>query len=962
MYLTAALLTILPLVSADTIANMFEWSHDDVAKECVSFLAPHGYKGVQVSPVNEVPVLNGRPWWERYQPFSYKLVSRSGDEAAFKRMVETCNGVGVRVYVDVVFNHMSADQPWGTTGTAGSRPDTHAKKYTEVPYGPNDFHPPCGISDWGNRWQVRNCELMGLHDLNQASEYVRGKIVEFLNHLIDIGVAGFRVDAAKHMEPTDLAVIYGRTNNLNTRWFPEGTRPYFFQEIMSNQDNDAIKPQEYTRIGGALDFKYGFELARAFSYGNDHNQLKWFYNFGEKWNLLPWKDSVVFIDNHDTQREGVFDRQVITYKQSRQYKMANGFMLAWPHERAVVMSSYSFNDKDQSPPAYPVPINQDGSCGGGWVCEHRWRQIYNMVAFANVVKGTGVNDWWTNGNDQVAFCRGDKGFIAINGESGDLDADLQTCLPPGNYCDVVSGQKQDGRCTGITINVRQGGMAKIRVAGNAEDGFLAIHAQLNMILTAALLTILPLVSADTIANMFEWSHDDVAKECVRFLAPHGYKGVQVSPVNEAPVLNGRPWWERYQPFSYKLVSRSGDEAAFKRMVETCNGVGVRVYVDVVFNHMSADQPWGTTGTAGSRPDTHAKKYPEVPYGPNDFHPPCGIQDWGNRWQTRNCELVGLHDLNQSSEYVRGKIVEFLNHLVDIGVAGFRVDAAKHMEPNDLAVIYGRTKNLNTRWFPEGSRPYFFQEILSNQDGDAIKPQEYTRIGGALDFKYGFELARAFSYGNDHNQLRWFYNFGEQWNLLPWRDSVVFIDNHDTQRDGVFGRQVITHKQSRQYKVNSMANGFMLAWPHERAVVMSSYSFNDKDQSPPAYPVPVNQDGSCGGGWVCEHRWRQIYNMVGFANVVKGTGVNDWWSNGKDQVAFCRGDKGFIAINGEPWDLDVDLQTCLPPGNYCDVVSGQKQDGRCTGITINVRQGGMAKIRVAGNAEDGFLAIHAQSKL
>jgi glycosidase len=40
--------------------------------------------------------------------------------------------------------------------------------------------------------QVRNCELGGLVDLNQGSEYVREKIIGFLNHLIDLGVGGFR--------------------------------------------------------------------------------------------------------------------------------------------------------------------------------------------------------------------------------------------------------------------------------------------------------------------------------------------------------------------------------------------------------------------------------------------------------------------------------------------------------------------------------------------------------------------------------------------------------------------------------------------------------------------------------------------------------------------------------------------------------------------------------------------------
>lgn len=54
--------------------------------------------------------------------------------------------------------------------------------------------------------KVRNCRLVGLIDLNQGKEYVRDKISEYMNHLIDLGVAGFRIDAAKHMWPADLKV------------------------------------------------------------------------------------------------------------------------------------------------------------------------------------------------------------------------------------------------------------------------------------------------------------------------------------------------------------------------------------------------------------------------------------------------------------------------------------------------------------------------------------------------------------------------------------------------------------------------------------------------------------------------------------------------------------------------------------------------------------------------------------
>jgi len=46
-------------------------------------------------------------------------------------------------------------------------------------------------------------------------------------------------------------------------------------------------------------------------------------------------------------------------------------------------------------------------------------------AFQFVTSGTSVNDWWDNGNNQIAFCRGDRGFIAINNEDYPLSGNFQ---------------------------------------------------------------------------------------------------------------------------------------------------------------------------------------------------------------------------------------------------------------------------------------------------------------------------------------------------------------------------------------------------------------------------------------------------------------------------------------------------------------------------------------------------------
>lgn len=219
-----------------------------------------------------------------------------------------------------------------------------------------------------------------------------------------------------------------------------------------------------------------------------------------------------------------------------------------------------------------------------------------------------------------------------------------------------------------------------------------------------------------IVHLFEWPWNSIAEECERYLGPKGFAGVQVSPVQENVVIPGRPWFERYQPQSYLLTTRSGTRDQFKEMVARCNKSGIRIYVDVVFNHMAAFQG---LGTGGSVSNISLLDFRAVPFSASNFNQNCDILDYKNATQVRNCWLVGLPDLDQSQELVRIKIADFLNDLIDLGVTGFRVDAAKHMWPRDLENIYGRLKNLNTNFgFSANQRPFLAQEVI-DLGGEAV---------------------------------------------------------------------------------------------------------------------------------------------------------------------------------------------------------------------------------------------------
>lgn len=461
-------------------------------------------------------------------------------------------------------------------------------------------------------------------------------------------------------------------------------------------------------------------------------------------------------------------------------------------------------------------------------------------------------------------------------------------------------------------------------------------------------------------HLFEWRWADIANECENFLAPNGFAGVQISPPNENLVISNRPWWERYQPASYILTTRSGNRAAFADMTRRCNAVGIRIYADAVINHMAAGNG---AGTGGSSVSAGSLSFPAVPYGPNDFNPNCAINNYNDPNQVRNCWLVGLPDLRLSTEYVRGKIVDFMNDLISLGVAGFRVDAVKHMWPGDIQNIFGRLNNLNTAYgFAANSRPFITQEVI-DLGGEAISKDEYLHLGTVTEFRYSAEIGRAF---HGRNQLRWLHNFGTAWGFMASTSALTFVDNHDNQRGhGAGGDDVLTYKNPKQYK---MATAFHLAWPFGIPRIMSSFAFSNGDQGPPAdgngnlIPPQFNAQGACTNGWVCEHRWSQIFRMVGFRNVVSGTSTANWWDNGNNQIGFSRGNRGFIAFNNESGGLSRTFQTGLPAGSYCDIASGQRSGSSCTGRTITVDGSGNASINLPGNDPDGFIAIHADQRL
>jgi alpha-amylase len=457
--------------------HLFEWKWTDIAKECENFLGPKGFAAVQVSPPNEhnwVATGDGAPypWWMRYQPVSYSLDrSRSGTRAEFVDMVNRCNAQGVAIYVDAIINHMSG----GNSGTSSAGNAWTAKNYPRVPFGSTDFHTTCGITNYNDAGNVQYCELSGLQDLDTGKPYVRTKIADYLVDLVNIGVKGFRVDAAKHMSPADVGAIMSEVNGRVTN------RPYWFLEVIG-APGEAVQPSQYTGLNtgtiNITEFKYGKDLYGKFAGSGKLADLQ---TFGPTWGLLASHQAVAFTDNHDNQR-GHGGSGNLTYHYGATYDLANVFMLAWPYGYPALMSSFAFYKDTNYDTSFGPPYNtSNGSTKGpwdngvtspacfnqtrgGWVCEHRYRPIANMVGFRNAVNGDwNVTNWWSNGNNQIAFGRGSLGFVAINKEGSALVRSFATGLAAGRYCDVISGDLVNGACTGDSYTVDSSGNVQLTV-------------------------------------------------------------------------------------------------------------------------------------------------------------------------------------------------------------------------------------------------------------------------------------------------------------------------------------------------------------------------------------------------------------------------------------------------------------------------------------------------------------------
>ncbi|KAI9608564.1 hypothetical protein H4Q26_004747 [Puccinia striiformis f. sp. tritici PST-130] len=387
--------------------QLFQWRYSDVGNECEAFLGPNGYRYVQISPPHEH--IEGPQWWTDYQPVSYRIGSKRGSEAEFDAMVQRCASAGVGVIVDVVFNHMSAGSI--TEARRGSAGSSYRKyEYSDI-YTRKNFH-KCRkrgnleISNYMDRYEVQNCELVGLADLKTSQRHVQNQLRRYLARLVEKGVTGLRVDAAKHIPVRDLLDIL--------RFVPLRV----VQEIMYT-GGEPIRPEEYSTVGRVHIFQAAYDLKRMFlSDGIAYlgHPVPW----GPQWG--DGSQSQIFVTNWDLERN---EHSIRIDQHAGPYLLCQVFILTWGYGQVDVFSGFNFTAYDEAP---QDPVAQCGRFG--WRCEHRHPMIIGAIQLGAAASDEPVQNIVTSGAHRLAFSRGSKVFVAINNDDSDwLLEDVVVGLP-----------------------------------------------------------------------------------------------------------------------------------------------------------------------------------------------------------------------------------------------------------------------------------------------------------------------------------------------------------------------------------------------------------------------------------------------------------------------------------------------------------------------------------------------------
>lgn len=268
----------------------------------------------------------------------------------------------------------------------------------------------------------------------------------------------------------------------------------------------------------------------------------------------------------------------------------------------------------------------------------------------------------------------------------------------------------------------------------------------------------------------------------------GVTGIWLMPIMPAPS------YHKYDTTDYYNVDDEyGSLDDFKDLLKECHKRGISVVIDLVINHTSIQHPWFVDALAGD--PTYRDYYNFTTEAEATGEIDLNATVWGhNVWNKVGDDYYYAifydqqPDLNFENEAVRQEMLDVASFWLDLGVDGFRLDAAKHLYGDyEYAEDFNLTEK-NVEWWE-----IFRAHVLSENENAVLvaevwaSSEEVQKYVSVFDVMFNFDVAedliQMLVAGNNEsdlaNELHYFYKALE--NTSDIYVDAPFLSNHDQNR-------------------------------------------------------------------------------------------------------------------------------------------------------------------------------------
>ena len=258
----------------------------------------------------------------------------------------------------------------------------------------------------------------------------------------------------------------------------------------------------------------------------------------------------------------------------------------------------------------------------------------------------------------------------------------------------------------------------------------------------------------------------------------GITGLWLMPINPSTSYHG------YDVTDYYAVHPDfGTLDDFKHLLEECHARGIRVIIDMVFNHTSVEHPWfqeARDNPASERRNWYiwSDEDPNYrgPWNQEVWYPTVSGYFYAVFWS-------GMPDLNYTNPAVTAEMENVSRFWLDeVGVDGFRLDAARHLiengqEQENTEATHTWWKNFRTSYKAINPQALTVGEIWTTN----YAVVDYVK-GDELDLAFNFDLASAIlNYVGSRDAENMAASLRRSFDLFPPGTYATFITNHDQER-------------------------------------------------------------------------------------------------------------------------------------------------------------------------------------